>query len=176
MKILICYHSQTGNTEKVARIIAEALAEEDLAVMPAADVDPATLGDYEMVLLGSGVYAGAIGASIKPLVKQATTLPAQVALFLTHANSNPAMWRDAFKVVRKFIEKAGSAVVAEFDCYGENLTTTVEQRQRLYANLTPEQRELAEAHEEDIRGRPNEEDLDSARAFARALVNPAAIF
>ncbi len=170
MKILICYHSQSGNTEKVARAMAEALTSEEVSIKPAAEVDPATIGANEMVLLGSGVYGGSVGASIKLLVKKATTLPKKVVLFTTHANFSPIMWKDAFKLVRKGIEKAGSAIVAEWDCPGENRTVAKTFRQAEYAKMAPEKRKAAEDYDEKIRGCPKEEDLDQARAFARSLV------
>jgi flavodoxin I len=173
MNILICYHSQSGNTEKVARAMAEALASEVLTIKPAADVDPATIGNNDMILLGSGVYGGSVGASIKTLVKKAPTLPAKVVFFSTHANFSPIMWKDAFKLVRKGIEKAGSAIVAEWDCQGENRTMPEALRQSEYAKLTPEKRKAAEENDEKIRGRPNEEDLANARAFARSLLKRA---
>ncbi len=153
--------------------MTDALASEEFTIKPAAEVDPATIDDNQMILLGSGVYGGSVGASIKSLVKKATTLPKKVVLFTTHANFSPVMWKDAFKLVRKGIEKAGSTVVAEWDCQGENRTVSEAFRQSEYAKITPEKRKAAEAYDEQIRGHPNAEDLENARAFARSLVKRA---
>ncbi|HMF29779.1 MAG TPA: flavodoxin family protein, partial [Candidatus Lokiarchaeia archaeon] len=85
MKILICYHSQTGNTEKVARAMAEALEGEDVTVLPARKVKPDSIGDYDLALLGSGVYGAQVGEPTRKLVKKATAFPPRCALFWTHA-------------------------------------------------------------------------------------------
>ena len=61
MKILIAYHSDTGNTEKVGNAIKETLAGEgqDVTAMAAKEADPSTLGSYDLVVLGSGIYGRA---------------------------------------------------------------------------------------------------------------------
>ena len=167
MKILICYHSETGNTEKVARAMQEALASEDVVLLPAAEVTQASLKDYDLVIVGSGVYGGTVGASIKALVKKATELPPRFAFFLTHG-ANPATSQGAFDLVRKGIEKAGSQVVGEFDCYGESFAPyTMEERIALFA---PEERESARAKIEGTRGHPDDEDLANAQEFAKSLL------
>jgi len=170
MKILICYHSQTGNTEKIARAMKEALESEDVDILPAANVNQASLKDYDLVIVGSGVYAGAVGASVKALLKKATELPPRFAVFTTHANPDPAMYRDAFRLLRKGIEKVGSQVVGEFDCQGENLVSTEEQVEKLLESLSPEEREAARVRIEGTRGHPDDEDLANAQKFAKTLL------
>lgn len=170
MKILICYHSQTGNTKKVAQAMQEALESEDVVLLPAAEVTQTSLKEYDLILMGSGVYAGTVGTSIKALMKKATELPSRFAFFITHANPDPAMYQDAFKLVRKGIEKAGSQVVGEFDCRGENLVTTEEQLQKLLESLSSEEREVAQVRMEGTRGHPDDEDLANAQEFAKSLI------
>jgi len=169
LKILITYHSQSGNTERIALEMAGALESEDVTIMPAADVDAAGMGDYDLVVLGSGVYAGKVGGSILDLMKRAAPLPSRLAFFTTHANPDPGMWQNAFKRIRRDVEKAGSIVVAEFDCTGENHIIPEEKLLSIYQG----DRETIEAHIESIRGHPNEEDDENARAFARSLISPA---
>jgi flavodoxin len=168
VKILICYHSQSGNTEKIARAIAGGLESEDVTILPATEVDAAGMNDYDLVILGSGVYAGKVGTSILDLVKNAFPLTTRLAFFTTHANPDPGMWQNAFKRIRRDVEKSGSTVVAEFDCTGENRVIAEEKLLSVYQG----DRETIEAHIESTRGHPNEEDEENARAFARSLVSP----
>jgi flavodoxin len=171
VKILICYHSQTGNTEKVAQAMHAALAEAGSTLSPVSEVNPSSLREYDLVLLGSGVYGGTVGASIKALIKKATDLPARFGLFTTHESTNPGMYKEAFKLVRKAIEKAGSIVCAEFDCLGENKTFSKERKQLMMASWLPENQEEREAIMNAVKGRPNKDDLENARQFAISLLN-----
>ena len=172
MKILICYHSQSGNTEKVARAMQESLEFEDVTACPIADVDPTSLKDYDLVIIGSGVYAGSVGPTIKSLLKQATDLPPRFALFMTHANPDPGMWQNAFKPIRRTIEKAGSKVVGEFECLGENTVVPKDVLERVYSleSLPPEECEAAHARVEATIGHPDDGDLVNAREFAKSML------
>ena len=71
MKILIAYHSNTENTEKVAKAMKEGLEEEgqEVTMSPAKDVNPTGLNSYDLILLGSGIYSRGIGRSIKSVPK-----------------------------------------------------------------------------------------------------------
>jgi flavodoxin len=146
--------------------MAGALETEDVTVMPAADVDPAGMGDYDLAVLGSGVYMGKVGDTIQTLVKTATALPPRIAFFTTHSNPDPDMWKNAFLKVHREVEKAGSTVVGEFECAGENTVTPVEMLLQLYQG----DQEKVDAYLECARGHPNEEDEEAAQAFAKSLV------
>ena len=86
LKILITYFSNTGNTEKVAKSIQEGLTAHEVSLIPAKEMDPSQLISYDLVILGSGIYASRIDKSILNLVKNATELPANFAYFCTHAS------------------------------------------------------------------------------------------
>ena len=104
---------------------------------------------------------------MKALVKKATELPPRFAFFLTHG-ANPATTQGAFNLVRRGIEKAGSQMVGEFDCYGECFVPyTMEERIDLFA---PEERETARTKIEGARGQPDDQDLANARAFTKSLI------
>jgi flavodoxin len=167
MKILICYHSQSGNTERIARAMASALESEDVTIMPAADVDPASMGDYELAVLGSGVYSAEVGDSIKKLVKKAAPLPSRLAFFTTHSNPDPNMWKNAFKKIRKAVEEAGSTIVSEFECRGENTVISPE----MLLNLFQGNQEMVDTYFDWALGCPTEEDEENARAFAQSLIS-----
>jgi len=48
MKILVCYFSNTGNTEKVAKSIVEGLEDEDVEILRIEDADPQNLKNYHL--------------------------------------------------------------------------------------------------------------------------------
>jgi hypothetical protein len=116
------------------------LVEQDVTLSPASVVSPASMNGYDLIFLGSGVYAGGVGASIKSLMKQVTSLHARFALFTTHGNLSPGMYKDAFRFVRKRLEKGGSRVVGEFDCVGESKNMSIEQKRQMIESMPLEKR------------------------------------
>ncbi|MHA1379647.1 MAG: flavodoxin family protein [Candidatus Helarchaeota archaeon] len=158
MRILICYHTETGNTEKVATSIAEALKEHEVMLCNAKDVDPISLKDYEVVFLGSGTYAASCGKFVKKLIKKADSLPPKFALFYTHASPGP---NKCFYRVKKELDKKKSTVIAEFECLGATKPT----KEQLEV-MTPEQK----AAYKILSVHPNEEDLENAKQFAKDVV------
>ena len=170
MKILIAYHTMTGNTELIAKSMAEGLEGHEVVLQRAGEADPSNWSDYELVFLGSGVYAGAAGKSIKKLMKAATLLPKKFVLFSTHASPDSAIHKQAFRKVRELINEAGSEVCAEFDCLGETKNITEDQREAQLQSLPPDQRKAAEEQYKQLQGHPNAEDLEEAKRFARSLI------
>ena len=82
MKALVTYYSQTGNTEKVARTIYDAIdAEKEL--LPVQDVKGAS--GYDIIFVGFPVHAHSVPAKLLHFFKK---LPAgqKIALFCTHGS------------------------------------------------------------------------------------------
>ncbi len=169
MKILILYFSNTGNTKKVAKSMAKGLASEEIDLLKVQDTFPDSLKLYDLILLGSGIYAGKVSKNILTFIKDADELPKSFALFCTHASVDH--YQDGFKMVKKNIKKAGSEIIAEWDCRGENIGIPEEQRKAMLDALPPEQRKQAEEDQERLKGHPNTEDLENAEKFARSLLN-----
>ncbi|MFX1337366.1 MAG: flavodoxin family protein [Promethearchaeota archaeon] len=171
MKILIAYHSDTGNTKKIARSMKEGLVEEgeDVTMLPAKEVDPTILKSYDLVLLGSGIYAGAIGKTMKSLMSKVTEFAPKFAFFNTHAS--PTAYQKAFSRIGKKIEKNNSEILGEFDCLGENIGIPKQKQKEMLSMLPAEQRKQATEHMEKIIGRPNDVDLKRAKEFAKSLLN-----
>ena len=71
-KVLVCYYSKTGNTEKMAQIIADVMKREDLAVnlkrVEETKVDD--LVDHDCIVLGSPTYYGSMAWPIKKLLDE----------------------------------------------------------------------------------------------------------
>ena len=169
LKILITFFSNTGNTEKVANSMKDGLTDYDVDMIPVKDVDPKTLNSYDIVFLGSGVYASRIDKSVLTLVKKAVPdLPAKLAYFCTHASLK--LYQEPFKRITGVIKKHDCEIISEFDCVGENLGIPLDTQLGMLEKLPEDQREKAIKDMEKMKGRPNEVDLENAKSFAISLV------
>jgi len=168
MKILITYFSQSGNTEKVAKSIFEGCQGQDVDMKLIKDVNPSTLNEYELVFLGSGIYASRVNKSLADLIKSSTALPSKIAFFCTHASLDS--YQDGFKAVNRNFKGTDVKIIGSWECMGENIGIPETARQSMLDRLPPEQRKQAEEHQERLKGRPNEEDLDNAKIFAQSLI------
>ena len=70
VKILICYFSVSGNTERMAELIGQGAQKEGVEVdlKSVEDVGPDDLLGYEGMIFGSPTYYGGCAASIKELI------------------------------------------------------------------------------------------------------------
>ncbi len=92
-KALVVYYSQSGNTQKMAQLIGEAIGKEgvEAAVKDVKDVSADELLQYEAIVVGSPTYYGSMAAQIKKLfdesVKFHTKLEGKIgAAFASSAN------------------------------------------------------------------------------------------
>ena len=169
MKILVCYFSGTGNTKKVAHSIIEGLQGQDVDLLKIKDVDPAKIGEYDLIVLGSGIYGGMVSKNIFTMMKKITEFPPKAAFFNTH--SSPMSYTvKAFKRIIKKFETGGAKVVGNFECIGENLGISKEKQEEMLSYLPPEEQEKAKKRIEEIEGRPNAEDLEKAKEFGTNLI------
>jgi len=82
MKALVTYFSQTGNTEKLARAIYDAIHfEKDL--LPIKDIE-STQG-YDIIFVGFPVQAHSVPAAVHPFFKNLTA-GQPIAFFCTHGS------------------------------------------------------------------------------------------
>ncbi|NVM44934.1 MAG: flavodoxin domain-containing protein [Candidatus Lokiarchaeota archaeon] len=168
MKILVCYFSNTGNTEKVAKSIAEGLEDENVEVLKIEDADPSNLKNYDLVVLGSGIYGGKLNKKVIDFMKEVSEYPPKFAFFNTHQSSTA--YQKAFKRIRSKLEESGSEVIGEFDCIGENLGMPKETILGMLAKLPPEEKKRQEAKIEATKGHPDAQDLANAKAFGKSLI------
>ncbi|MBD3212851.1 MAG: hypothetical protein GF311_09605 [Candidatus Lokiarchaeota archaeon] len=168
MKILITYFSNTGNTEKVANAMKDALSDQEIDLFKAKEMNPQNLNNYDIVILGSGIYAGKINRSILDLMKRADQIPSKFILFNTHASLEH--YQHSFKRVKKIISNAGAEVIGEWDCRGDNIGLPKEIIEQRLASLPPEERKKAEKSQKDLKGRPNNEDLNNAKKFITSII------
>jgi len=168
MKILICYFSNTGNTEKVAQNIAEGLETETVELKKVEDADPLILKNYDLVVLGSGIYGGKLNKKVLDFMKQVSEYPPKFAFFNTHQSATS--YQKVFKRIRTKLEENESKVIGEFDCVGENLGMPKETILGMLEKLPPEERKRQEAKIKETVGHPNEQDLENAKAFGKSLI------
>jgi flavodoxin len=170
MKVLITYYSGRGNTKKIANAIKEELSGHEVDLLPVKDANPAKLGSYDLLFLGSGTYGFNVSRKITSLIKKAPSLPANIAYFSTHESQKS--WPDAFKSVNEILKDYDCKILGEFDCCGENLVEKAqEQREAMYSRMRPEEKaEVERIYQNFVKGRPNENDLNDARNFTRVII------
>ena len=169
MKIMVCYFSNTGNTEKIAKSIVEGLEGEEVELIKIEDADPLTLKNYDLVVLGSGIYGGKLNKKVIDFMKIVNEYPPSFAFFNTHQSATS--YQKAFKRIGVKIEENQSKVVGEFDCIGENLGMPKETILDMLEKLPPEEKKRQEAILEKTVGHPDEQDLKNAKSFGKSLLN-----
>jgi len=145
MKTLIVYTSvHHQNTEKVAKVMAEELGAE---VIPVANAKPDMLAPYDLIGFGSGIY---FGKHHKTLLQFVETLPPaiQKRAFVFSTSGDGKMHHAALK---DKLASRGFTVVDEFCCKGWDTVGPL----KLFGGIN--------------KGRPDENDLAAARAYAQGL-------
>jgi flavodoxin I len=120
--------------------VADAIAEE--LGIKAGDVTGPLPGDAKVMFLGSGTYGGKPGEAMMKFIGSGTFTGRKVALFGT--SSSVAGGEKMIAVMADALKLKGAAILGNFHCRGKFLFTN--------------------------RGRPNKEDLDNAKKFAREMI------
>ena len=122
------------------RKVADAIAEE-LGVT-VGDITAPLPGDAKTLFLGSGTYGGAPGIEMMKFITDGTFEGRKVALFGTSAA--PAGSEKMIGVMADALKQKGAAVIGSWHCPGKFLVMNW--------------------------GRPNREDLENAKKFARDML------
>lgn len=79
-KLLVTYHSKTGHTARMAELVAEGARATgtEVTLLPAADVDPKSLVDYDGIIAGAPTYYGLPSWPIKKLFDESVVLHKQL--------------------------------------------------------------------------------------------------
>ncbi len=92
-KVLVIYYSQTGNTKKMAELVAEGAKKESVEVIlkDVQSVDVDELLKYEGIIIGSPTYYGSMAAEIKKLFDESVKFHGKLegkvgAVFSSSAN------------------------------------------------------------------------------------------
>ncbi|MEW5733907.1 MAG: flavodoxin family protein [Thermodesulfobacteriota bacterium] len=164
MRVLVTYHSDTGNTKKVAEAIADSLQKKTgVDLVPLSAKPPAA--NYDLYFVGFPVNAHSIPHAAESYMK---SLPegASVALFATHGSLRGGpLAKTAFEQGGAILKKA--KLVGTFGCRGKV-------RQEIIDALMqkPEHRPWA-VEAQGASSHPDESDLADAAAFALKIFNKA---
>lgn len=169
MKVLVTYFSQSGNTEKIAKAICEEAAKaSDTDLKKLEELTPDMVAEYDCIFMGSPLHSGSLAAPVKEClgVLKATS-GQQMAGFITHmAPAYPDQDMDAFaEPMKAACKEKGIEFKGCFDCQGflaEAMHAPVQKK------LNMDDDQWAEMIKQ-MTGRPNQEDVDKAKAFVKAL-------
>ncbi|MGD6851861.1 MAG: flavodoxin family protein [Candidatus Bathyarchaeia archaeon] len=119
MKPIVVYASKSGNTKKIADSMAAKLGCQAIKITPQSNPSTVPLEAYDVVFLGTGLYAGTPN---EDLVKYLKTLnlqsPKLFALFITWGGA-PRSDKVALSKLRAILEGKGQKVLPEhFASYG----------------------------------------------------------
>ncbi len=147
--ILVSYHHK--NTEKIASVLARTLNAE---IKTPQEVNPTDLSEYDLIGFGSGIY---FGKHHKSLLELADKLPQatdkKAFIFSTSGQTGNAS--RFHKQLREKLKSKGFNIVGEFNCAGLDTYGLM----KITGGLN--------------KGRPNEDDIKQAEAFAKSLTQPA---
>ena len=152
MKALIIYISvHHGNTERVAKVMADIL---DADLLQVKQADANTLGQYDLIGFGSGIYFGRYHKSLLDFVDRLPVLRNKKAfIFSTSGLRKIPFVHDFDKPLRKKLQRKGFDIIGGFSCRGLDTYRAT----KLVGGVN--------------KGRPNAEDLRKAEDFARGLKN-----
>jgi flavodoxin len=146
MKTLIVYTSvHHQNTEKVAKVMADEL-EADL--VPVSEAQPPTTGAYDLVGFGSGIY---FGKHHKTLLQFVETLPEMTGKRAFIFSTSGQGGNERHAALKEKLMNRGFSIVDEFSCKAWDTWGPM----KLIGGIN--------------KGRPNADDLEGARLFARGL-------
>jgi flavodoxin len=162
MKALVTYFSQTGNTERVAQAIYDALeVEKDL--LPVKEISD--VKGYDIVFCGFPVHAHSVPQSVQSFIK---SLPPgkKVAIFSTHGSLRGG--RLAVTAMEHAVSLASKArVLGTFGCRGRVDPQVIDSLMK-----QPEHRSWAE-EARSAASQPDQSDLEDAREFAHRMMAKA---
>jgi flavodoxin len=146
MKTLIVYASvHHRNTENVAKVMADELGSD---LVPIGEVQSAQITEYDLVGFGSGIY---FGKHHKTLLQFVETLPEVNGkrAFVFSTSGEGGKGRHA--ALKEKLVNRGFSIIDEFSCKGWDTWGPM----KLIGGIN--------------KGRPNADDLEGARLFAREL-------
>jgi flavodoxin len=142
--LLICVSIHHGNTEKIAKEIANVL---EAKLAKPQELDVSTIAKYDLIGFGSGIYHSKHHKSLFKLLDKLSTQKNKKAFIFT-TNGASKDYNEPLK--DKLLEK-GFNITGEFSCKGFDTWGQF----KIIGGIN--------------KGRPNEHDLENARKFAEEL-------
>ena len=162
MKALVAYFTQTGNTEKLAKAVFEAIdVEKD--IQPITDLQGAE--GYDMVFCGFPVHAHSVPTAVQEFIKG---LPAgqKLAIFSTHGSLRGGQL--AVTAMEHAMSLAANAkVLGQFGCRGKVSYKILDALMK-----KPEHKAWVE-EAQGAASHPNKADLEDGQDFARKMMAKA---
>ncbi len=127
MRPVVIYTSSSGNTEKVALAIADALQCPANQLRQVEDdnnpLTPKRWANYDVLLLGSGVYAGHFSQKLREFVETLAPQLEQktIGFFCTWAGRGTSA-RDAIREMKGITQQHGHRIIPKsLACYGQTM-------------------------------------------------------
>ncbi|GGK52723.1 flavodoxin family protein [Nocardia camponoti] len=147
--VIVCASKSHGNTRAIADEIGSVLGAK---VVTPGEFNPAELGEYDLIGFGSGVYFMSLDPVLRQLVASLPQVYGKDAfVFATSGIAEPGL-RPYLRNFSADLEEKGFDVVGGFSCRGLDTMGPL----KLIGGLN--------------KGRPNADDLESARGFAEMLL------
>jgi flavodoxin len=145
MKSIVLYASKSGNTKKVANVIATELGCQAIQLKQNSKPN-INLNEYDMIFIGSGINFGNPYQELTSYIQTAELMTTKkFAVFLTWGGAGLAD-KAVLNKLRTLLEsKEQSVLEASFRCFGGRSFTFMR------------------------RGHPNSEDLEAAKSWARKI-------
>jgi flavodoxin len=152
MKALIIYISvHHGNTEKVARVMANIL---DADLLQVEQADASILEQYDLIGFGSGIYFGKHHKSLLDFVETLPMLRNKKAFIFSTSGLRKIRFIHNFdKPLKEKLQRKGFGIIGELSCRGLDTYRAT----KLVGGIN--------------KGRPDAQDLKQAEDFARSLRN-----
>lgn len=145
---MVAYYSQTGNTEKVAKMLVKALESRDIDVkrlsiersqertyeenvedakeekMAEIESVKTDMSDFDILFIGTPVWCGKPATPINTFMDQCEGLDGtKIVSFLTHGGGGPSM---TFDMIKDELETKGGEIIEELSLSSEDVGTKVE--------------------------------------------------
>jgi flavodoxin len=141
------------NTEKVAKVFARVL---DAQIKTPKQINPEELQEYDQIGFGSGIYGEKHHKSLLDLADKLPQVNNKKAfIFSTSAIMGKEKVANDHSTLREKLEAKGYMIVDEFACKGFNTNSFL----KYFGGMN--------------KGRPNAEDLEHAKEFAKKLMQSA---
>lgn len=145
---MVCVSVSHGNTARVAHTMGDVLGAE---VREPEEVVPETLGEYDVVGFGSGIFYGSHHPRLRQFVEDLPHVDGTRAFVVTTAGQGRAQSLPWQRPLESVLQDKGYDVVGSFECQGFDTWLPL----RLIGGWG--------------RGHPDADDLARARGFARQI-------
>ncbi|MCK9393710.1 MAG: flavodoxin family protein [Candidatus Paceibacterota bacterium] len=149
MKSLIIYRSvHKGNTEKIAKVIAEELISDIVSVSELNNFD---VSSYDLIGFGSGIYMANFNGFVISVIDKLQGFNGKKVFIFSTSGSPKSFFNSFDKRIKKKIKENNGILVGEFNCQGFDAFGPF----KLVGGIN--------------KGRPNDLDIENTRKFARKL-------